>query len=65
MIVYVKLWKLLRSRGYGKMYLLKVISTPTLAKLSKNANVDVSTITKICELLNCQPGDIMSYVKDI
>ena len=33
-------------------------------KLIKNSNVDVSTINKICKLLDCQPADIMEYIPD-
>lgn len=62
MIVYNKLFYVLRN--VGKTYLLHVISSPTLAKLSKNENVDMSTINKICEFLKCQPGDIMEYIPD-
>ena len=62
MIVYDKLFYVLRN--VGRLYLLHCISSPTLAKLSKNENVDISTINKICEFLKCQPGDIMEYRPD-
>lgn len=62
MIVYDKLFYILRN--VGRSYLLYCISSPTLAKLSKNENVDISTINKICEFLKCQPGDIMEYRPD-
>ena len=43
----------------------KVIEKATLydlRRLIKNSDVNTSTIIKLCELLNCQPGDIMEYV---
>lgn len=53
------------SRHYMRKYrLLEVISSPTVAKLCKNENVDMSTINKICEFLHCQPSDIMEYKPD-
>lgn len=65
MIVYDKLWRyMLFEHGMTKSRLLWCISPPTLAKLSKNENVDISTINKICEFLNCQPSDIMEYIPE-
>ena len=59
MIIYDKLWKLLKDRNMKKTDLLEIVSSPTLAKLSKNDNVNVKVIGQICSFLNCQPGDIM------
>lgn len=63
MINYAKLWLLLNSRGMKRTDLLKILSSPTLAKLGKNENVSVEIIGKICDFLDCQPGDIMENVK--
>lgn len=65
MIVYTKLWLLLKERDMKKTDLLKVISSPTLAKLGKNEPVSISIIEKICDFLDCQPGDIMSNEKQL
>lgn len=46
-----------------KTDLLVVISAPTLAKLSKGESVTTDVLCKICAFLNCQPGDIMEYIK--
>lgn len=54
---------MLQRRGMKKTDLLEVISSPTLAKLSKGEVVTTKVIDSICEHLNCQPGDIMEYVK--
>lgn len=40
------------------------ISTSTLAKLSNNEKVSLDVIERICKALNCQPSDVMEYVKD-
>lgn len=64
MISYGKLWILLESKGMKKTDLLNVVSTPTLAKLGKNENINVSMIGKICDYLDCQPGDIMENVSE-
>lgn len=62
MLSYSKLWILLNSRGLKKTDLLTVVSSPTLAKLGKNENVNTSVIEKICDYLNCQPADIMENI---
>lgn len=40
------------------------VSSATLAKLSKNQYVSLEVIDKICDVLHCQPGDILEYVPD-
>lgn len=61
---YYKLFDLLTRKGMKKTDLLnnKIISSPTLAKLSKGETVTTEVLSNICEALNCQPGDIMEYV---
>lgn len=64
MIKYYKLNDLLNRRGMKKTDLLDIISSPTLAKLSKGETIKTDIIDKICKKLNCQPADIMEYVPD-
>lgn len=64
MLAYNKLWILLEKRGMKKTDLKKIISSATLAKLSKNETISSTVIEKICGFLNCQPGDIMEYISD-
>ena len=64
MIKYYALFDLLNRRNMKRTDLLKVISSPTLAKLSKGQNVQTDVIEKICDFLDCQPGDIMEYYYD-
>lgn len=64
-IVYTKLFALLDKKGIKKYHLRQQgIHAAVMDKLIKNANVDMSTINKLCKLLNCQPSDIMEYVPD-
>ena len=58
-----KLFDLLSRRDMKKTDLLEVISAPTLAKLSKGESVTTDVLCKICAFLDCQPGDIMEYIK--
>ena len=38
------------------------IHANTMSALSMNRSVNTSTIDKICEFFQCQPGDIMEWV---
>lgn len=62
MITYTKLWILLNEKGMKRTDLKQVISSATLAKLGKNEPISSTVIEKICNFLNCQPGDIMENV---
>ena len=37
------------------------ISPTIISRLNNNSNVAVDTIMYLCEILNCQPGDILEY----
>ena len=39
------------------------IGQNTLAKLSKNQNVSMDVLIRICEVLNCNIGDIVDVVE--
>ena len=64
MIKYYKLLDLLNRKGLKKTDLLKILSSRTVAKLSKGENVNTDVINKICKFLNVQPGDIMEYIEE-
>ena len=64
MMKYYKLFILLDKRGMKRTELLKVISSVTLAKLGKGESVITDINCKICDFLDCQPGDIMEYIKE-
>lgn len=66
-IKYDKLLKLLEENGYTSYKLKKenVIGQATLTAIKKGTGgLDHRSIAKFCQLLNCQPGDIMEYVPD-
>lgn len=66
MINYYKLFDKLNRKGMSKTELrLKAhFSTVTLTRLSKNENVSIDIINKICNVLDCQPGDLLEFVPD-
>ena len=63
---YNKLWHLLIDRGMKKTDLIEAVKTSpnTIAKMGKNENISMDVITRICEYLNCDVGDIMEMIPD-
>ena len=65
-ISFKKLLVLLNERQISLYHLKrdKVIGTATLDKIRKDeGNIDNRSIDRICDYLNCQPGDIMEFIK--
>lgn len=65
-ISYEKLFELMKTKGIRKTDLRNQyhINPKTIASLAKNKSVTVDTIMQLCEILDCQPGDMMEYIKD-
>lgn len=63
---YNKLWKLLIDRGIKKKDLGEMadISATTIAKFGNGGNVNTKALLAICNVLNCDVGDIMEFVPD-
>ncbi len=63
-ISYDKLWKLLIDKKWNRTKLKNEskISTASLAKLGKNANITTDVLVKICNALECDFSDIMEMV---
>lgn len=65
-ISYNGLWKLLIDKGMNKGDLQDAvgISSSTMAKMAKGEAVSMSILERICDELNCDFGDLVSYVKN-
>ena len=65
-ISYKKLWKLLIDKDMLKKDLAAQadISLTSIAKLSKNENVNTEILRKICSALQCDISDIMEMVEE-
>ena len=65
MIVYNKLWELMKEKGISQYRLhVEGISNVTLARLKRNESVTMETVDKLCRILECDVGDIAEYIKD-
>lgn len=65
-ISYNKLWKKLIDKNMNKtqLRLATRISTSTLAKLAKQEPVTLEILEKICNVLECNIGDVIEFEKD-
>ena len=66
-IKYDKLFALLKSKGYTtyKIRKEKLLGQGTLTTIKNGTGgLDSKTISKLCKILECQPGDIMEYVDE-
>ena len=65
-ISYNRLWKLLIDKNMNKSELRDRVhmSSSTLAKLSKNQEVTMDVLMRICEELDCRIEDVMEFIDD-
>lgn len=65
-VSYDKLWKLLIDKKMTKTELRieADMSSSTLAKISKNEIVSMDVMLRICDVLDCNVGDIMDATRD-
>ena len=56
----------LKKAGYSSYKLQKenILGQQTIQKIRQGIVVYGTTLEKLCELLNCQPGDILEYIPD-
>ena len=53
----------LKDKGYTSYKLRneKLLGEATMTRLRRNQSVSYDVLAKLCELLECQPGDILEY----
>ncbi len=63
-ISYQKLRDLMNEKNVKKRELREKynISPTIINRLNKDSNVSVDTIMYLCEILDCQPSDILEYI---
>jgi len=63
---YNNLWQLLEKRNMTKEDLKKAtgMSSATIAKLSKNENINMKSLEKICEVLECNIENVIEFIPE-
>lgn len=56
----------LKAKGYSTYFLRtkKILGEATIQKIRKKELVSWKNMSTLCELLDCQPGDLIEYTKD-
>ena len=56
----------LKEKGYSSYTLRKenILSQSTIQKLREGKGLAWDNIERLCMLLDCQPGDLIEYVKE-
>lgn len=63
-IDYSPLWETMKQKEISQYVLLKQgIDNKTLDSLRKNRNITLLTVEKLCNILNCEPNDIVRFIK--
>jgi putative transcriptional regulator len=64
-IDYEKLWALMKERGLStyRIQQERIIGQRTLQNIREGKDITTRSIAALCEALDCQPGDILEYVK--
>ncbi len=66
MIIYDPLWETMKRKSVTKYYLKTYhnVNNNTLHKLKHNMPLNTTTIERLCEILDCDVADIMTFDKD-
>lgn len=65
-VSYKKLWIMLAEREMSNVELRRRagIAPATFTKLRRNQEVALSVLMRIADILDCDAGDVMSFVKE-
>ena len=66
MIVFDKLWDVMKEKGVSTYYLREKcgIDSKTVRRLRANENMETRTLNKLCAALECKLEDIAEYMPD-
>lgn len=66
MIKYDRLWATMKKRGITQydLYTHYGVTNSLLDRLRHNRNIEVNTIDRLCNILDCRVEDIMEHVPD-
>ena len=66
MIIYDRLWETMRRKGISQYSLIQhhQVNEAQLDRLRKNMVTKTTTLSRLCEILDCEIEDICQYTKD-
>ena len=66
MITYNRLWKTMEKKGITQydLYTRYNVNRSQLNRLRHNQNVEINTIDKLCNILQCSVEEILEHIPD-
>ena len=66
MVSYEPLWNTMQQKGITTYTLISKhgFNPKTINNLKHNRGITVFTVEKLCDVLNCTPNDIFTFVKE-
>lgn len=66
MISYEPLWQTMKRKGITTYALINKygIASSTVNSLRHNQNIEMLTLEKLCFILDCEPNDIVKFIKE-
>ncbi len=66
-ISYNRLWKLLIDKNMSQSELRKRanIAPNTMTKMRKGESVNLTILSRVCTVLDCDFGDVVEFIKDV
>lgn len=63
---YNNLWKVLEDKNMSKEDLKRAtgMSSATIAKLGKDENINMNSLDKICQVLECKVEDVIEFIPE-
>ena len=66
MISFDNLWIVMKEKGVSQYSLIKQhgISPGQITRIKRNESISTHTVETFCRILDCNVGDIMTYIPD-
>lgn len=65
MVSYEPLWQTMKEKGITTYALIEKykVQSKTIYNLKHNKNITTATLETLCDILDCSPNDILTFIK--
>lgn len=65
MVSYEPLWQTMKEKGVTTYALIEKykVQSKTIYNLKHNKNITTVTLETLCDILDCSPNDILTFIK--
>lgn len=64
MVDYSPMWETMKQKEISQYYLIQHgIAGKTIYNMKRKCHISTSTLEKLCDLLDCEPNEILRFVK--